>query len=186
DDLPPKSRGQAAARLRALMDALSGRLDQAFEAIEVRKRGLIREAQALEHEADLKTAIDKAKALQVRWRDAGSGRRRIEQQLWTEFRAPIDPLFEKLRGEQDEQRQQRQAEYAALEEMVTQAEALATADDSELDQARGRFRTVESEWEAAEQRPSRLAERFESARQQLEKRVHDHERAARRQASEQL
>ena len=186
DDLPPKSRGKAAGALREMMDALSKRLDDAFETIENSKRRLIREAQALEHEPDLKTAIEQAKALQARWQKAGTGRRRVEQKLWKEFRAPIDPLFEKLRGEQDERREAQQAEVAALEALAGQAEQLAEVDDAELDQAEGRMKALRSEWEAAGRRPGHLSERFEKAERAVEKRLRDRRHAAQRQALEQL
>lgn len=186
DDLPPKTRGKAAAQLRELMDALSKRLDDAFETIENGKRRLIREAQALEHEPDLKAAIEQAKALQARWQKAGTGRRRIDQQLWTEFRAPIDPLFEKLRGTQDQRREEQQAEAAALRQLVEQAERLAEGDDKDLDQADGRMRSLRSEWNAAGRRPDTLAERFEKAERSLERRLRERREAERRESLRQL
>jgi hypothetical protein len=186
DDLPPKARGKSAASLRALMDALSQRLDEGFETIENAKRRLIREAQALEHEPDLKSAIEKAKALQSQWQKAGTGRRKIEQELWKEFRAPIDPLFDKLRGEQDERREQQQAEVTALRALVEQAEQLARCDDAELEQAQGRMNALESEWHSAGRRPDKLAERFEQARRSLERRLAQQRQAAHREALEQL
>jgi len=186
DDLPPRTRGRSAARLRELMDALSKRLDDAFEAIESGKRRLIREAQALEHEPDLKSAIEQAKALQARWQKAGTGRRRIEQKLWKEFRAPIDPLFEKLRGEHDQRREAQEAEVAALRELVEQAEQLAAIDKAELEQAEGRMKSLRSDWEAAGRRPGNLAERFEKAERQLDQRLAERRRAQHRKALEQI
>lgn len=182
DDLPPKARGRSAARLRELLEALSTRIDAAFETVENGKRRLIREAQALEHEPDLKTAIDKAKALQARWQQAGTGRRRIEQQLWKEFRAPIDPLFEKLRGEQDQRREEQEAEATALRALVEQAEQIANSDEAELDQADGRMKAIRSQWEAAGRRPANLTERFEKAQQTLDRRLADRRLQAHRTA----
>ncbi|NBB91623.1 MAG: DUF349 domain-containing protein [Gammaproteobacteria bacterium] len=186
DDLPPKSRGRAAAGLRELMDRLSKRLDDAFEQIENAKRRLVREAQALQHESDLKSAIDQAKALQARWQKAGTGRRRIEQALWKEFRAPIDPLFEKLRGESEQRREEQEAELAGLRELVDQAEALARLDDGELEQAEGRMKAIRSDWEAAGRRPGQLAERFERAERALRKRLDDRRRAERKRELERV
>ncbi|WP_376695274.1 DUF349 domain-containing protein [Wenzhouxiangella sp. EGI_FJ10305] len=186
DDLPPKARGKSAARLRETMDALSSRLDAAFEAIENEKRRLVREAQALEHESDLKSAIDQAKALQARWQKTGTGRRRVEQKLWKEFRAPIDPLFEKLRGDQDQKREAQEAELAVLRDLVHQAEQLAKVDEPELDQAGGKMKAIRSQFETAGRRPGQLVERFEKAELALGKRLEDRRLAERRQAIEQL
>ncbi|RFF32717.1 DUF349 domain-containing protein [Wenzhouxiangella sediminis] len=186
DDLPPKARGKSAARLRELLDSLSKRIDASFESVENAKRRLIREAQALEHEPDLKSAIEKAKALQARWKETGTGRRRIDQQLWKEFRAPIDPLFEKLRGEHDQRREEQEAEVAALRELAEQAEELAKCEDAELDQADGRMKALRAEWQSAGRRPVKLAERFEKAERTLQERLKNRRIKERRKALEQL
>ncbi|MEE4303692.1 MAG: DUF349 domain-containing protein [Wenzhouxiangella sp.] len=186
DDLPPKARGKSAARLRELLDSLSQRIDAAFESVENAKRRLIREAQALEHEPDLKSAIEKAKGLQARWKETGTGRRRIDQQLWKEFRAPIDPLFEKLRGEHDQRREEQEAEVAALRELAEQAEALAKCEDAELDQAAGRMKALRAEWQSAGRRPVKLAERFDKAERTLQERLKNRRMRERRKVLEQL
>lgn len=181
DDLPPKSRGRSAARLRALMDALSARLDAGFEAVELEKRRLVAEARQLQHETDLATAIDKAKALQARWQQSGSGRRRIEQQLWKEFREPIDPLFEKVRENTAEQREQQEAELNELKALCEQAEALSECDDEALGGAEGRLRALQAEWASVGRKPRNLIKRFEQAERTLRQRVREREQAHARQ-----
>ncbi len=178
DDLPPKSRGRSAARLRELMDAISARLDEVFEQIELTKRRLITEAKALSHEKDLKTAIDKAKALQSQWQKAGSGRRKLEQKLWEEFRAPIDPLFDQLKGERQEQKEADKERIAELEALCRQAEELAGLNDSELATAEGRMAGLAGEWNSSTGRPGRLNTRFEKAEAKFRKRLERlHEKA---------
>lgn len=186
DELPPKSRGKAAGKLRELMDHLSARLERGFEEIENRKRGLIREAQALVHESDLKTAIDRAKALQARWQQAGRGRRRIEQQLWKEFRAPIDPLFEQLAGKQAEHQQVREAEQAELRALLEQAAALAEFGDEQLSASEGRLQAIKQEWQSIERKPKNLESRFEAAEQRLMQRLAEHRHTERRMIFDQL
>jgi hypothetical protein len=184
DDLPPKTRGRSAARLRELMDRISARLDEGFEAIENRKRRLVREAEALSRETDLKAAIEQAKALQARWKEAGSGRRKIEQELWKAFRAPIDPLFEQLDEASREQREQQAAEQAELRALVEHAEQLAESEAAELDAAAGRLRALREEFEAGGQRARGLAERLDKAEARVRKRLDDRRAAERRAAGE--
>ena len=186
DDLPPKTRGRSAARLRELMDAISKRLDEVFERIELTKRRLVTEARALAHEKDLKTAIDKAKALQAEWQKAGSGRRKIEQKLWEEFREPIDPLFDQLKGERDDQKKADRAAVAELEALCAQAEALLEVPDEELESARGRMTGLAEDWFARSGRPGRLNQRFEKAEAAFNKRLDGIEQAAREQARSRL
>ena len=171
DDLPPKARGSSAAGLRELMNRLSAALDQRFEAVESVKRRLVTEARALSHEKDPKVAADKAKALQTQWQKAGSGRRKVEQDLWRQFREPIDPLFQQLKGEQDQRRQANQEAQAELKALCEKAEVLAQLPGEELESARGRLQGLIEEWLRQEGRPESLNRRFERAEQAFEKRV---------------
>ncbi|QKK02442.1 MAG: DUF349 domain-containing protein [Pseudomonadota bacterium] len=182
DDLPPKSRGSSAARLRELMDHLSARLDSEFEAVEKVKRQLVAEARGLTHVKDLSEAIEQAKALQARWQAAGRGRRRIEQKLWKAFREPIDPLFEQLRGKQQETQAEQREHSDQLRGLCEQAETLAQCDTAELEDARGRMRGLRDEWSSAGRRPRSLEQRFERAEQQLRQRLTEQRRAARQAA----
>ncbi len=171
DDLPPKARGASAGRLKQLMNRLSDRLDEAYEQVELAKRRLVAEARELAHEKDLATAIDRAKALQARWQQAGSGRRRIEQQLWKEFREPIDPLFEQLDHQRQEKKQEHQEALAELEALCRQAEELAGLDDTELAGADGRFRGLSDDWHSRPQRPQGLNKRFTAAEEKFSRRL---------------
>ncbi len=173
EDLPAKSRGSSAASLRELMNVLSARLEERFDAIEATKRRLVAEAKALAHEKDLKAAADKAKALQSQWQKAGTGRRKVEQQLWNAFREPIDPIFNELKGEQDQRHQADRQAHAELEALCEQVEALAQLPDQELEHARGRLSGLIEEWSQQDSRPNRLNRRFEQAEQRFEKRLAD-------------
>lgn len=174
DDLPPKTRGASAASLRELMNQLSARLDQRFDAIEAVKRRLVAQARALSHEKDVKAAADKAKDLQNQWQKAGVGRRKIEQELWQAFREPIDPLFAQLKGEQDQRRQADREVTAELQALCEQIEALAKLPEEELDGARGRLTKLVDEWLQQDGRGGRLNKRFEQAERRFEQRLAGH------------
>ncbi len=186
DDIPPKARGKAANRLKSLMDQLSARLDEFYEEVESAKRRLVAEARELAHEKDLKTAIDAAKALQARWQKAGSGRRRIEQKLWKEFREPIDPLFEQLEDKHQERRQEQKETIAALEALCQQAEELAGLDEEQLPDAEGRMRGLSNDWHRHPHRPKGLDQRFAAAEEKLDRRKSELRRRERDQARQTL
>ncbi|MBY6205444.1 DUF349 domain-containing protein [Halomonas denitrificans] len=182
EQVPPKARGKVAKRLRALMDRISARLDEASEAIEQEKRRLVAEARKLAHEKDRAVAIDRAKALQAEWKKAGRGRRKVEDALWKEFREPIDPLFEGLKQERDERRQAEKAAVDALKSLCEKAEVLAEADDAELDDAAGPLAGLEAEFNQHGRVPPALRKRMEAAierhRQRIRERDEARERAA--------
>ena len=161
DTLPPKLRGKAAGALRELMDSISASLDQHFEAAENEKRKLIAEARKLAHEKDRSVAIDRAKALQAEWKKAGRGRRKVDDQLWNEFREPINPLFEDLKKERDERKQAEHEHTEALKQICVRAEELAAIDDPES--VAGQVSGLEEEFNRHAAPPPALRKRFERA-----------------------
>ncbi len=163
EQVPPKVRGQMAKRIRALMDAISARLDAASEAVEQEKRRLVAEARKLAHEKDRAVAIDRAKALQADWKKAGRGRRTIEDALWKEFREPIDPLFDGLKKERDEQREKDRAAIGELKALCERAEALASADEDALEAAAGPLAGLEDEFSQHGRVPPALRKRMDAA-----------------------
>lgn len=171
DDLPPRTRGKSAARLRELMDKISARLDQLFEQIEQAKRALIEQARGLAEETNIKVAVDMAKSLQAQWQQTGSGRRKIEQKLWKEFREPIDALFGQLKGEREEQKETEKAIVNELKRLCKEAEELAKIDDSELEEARGRLSNLSQQWQEHANRPGKLNQRFDNARAAFRQRL---------------
>ncbi len=186
DDIPPKARGMAANQLKSLMDQLSKRLDESYEEVESVKRRLVAEARELAHEKDLRTAIDTAKALQARWQKAGSGRRRIEQKLWKEFREPIDPLFAQLEDKHAERRQEQQEAIAELEALCKQAEELAGLDEEQLPEAEGRMRSLSHDWHSHARRPKGLDQRFAAAEEKFNHRKTELSQREREQARQSL
>lgn len=183
DQLPPKARGKMAKQLRAVMDAISGRLDEASEAVEQEKRRLVAEARKLAHEKDKAVAIDRAKALQAAWKNAGRGRKKIEDELWKEFREPIDPLFEGLKQERNEQKQAEKAANEALKSLCEKAETLAESDDEEIEAATGPLAGLEEEFNQHGRVPPALRKRMNAAihrhRERLGQLAEARERAAR-------
>ncbi len=186
EQVPPKARGKVAKRLRALMDGISGRLDEASEAVEQEKRRLVAEARKLAHEKDRAVAIDRAKALQAEWKRAGRGRRKVEDALWKEFREPIDPLFEGLKQERDEQRQAEKATIEALKTLCENAEALAASEDAEIEAASGPLAGLEAEFNQHGRVPPALRKRMEAAIQRHRQRVHELDEARERAAQAHL
>jgi len=181
DTLPPKFRGKAAGALRELMDAISASLDRHFEAAENEKRRLVAEARKLAHEKDRSVAIDRAKSLQAEWKKAGRGRRKVEDQLWNEFREPIDPLFEDLKKERDERKQAEHQHAEALEQLCVRAEELADTEDPES--VAGQLSGLEDEFNRHAAAPPALRKRFERALEQHRQQVRS-AREARAQAKQ--
>ncbi|MBS3823665.1 MAG: DUF349 domain-containing protein [Wenzhouxiangellaceae bacterium] len=171
DALPPKARGKAASALRELMDAISAALDRHFDVVENEKRRLVAESRKLAHEKDRAVAIDRAKALQAEWKKAGRGRRKTDDQLWNEFREPIDPLFEELRHVRDERRQAEHQHTEVLKDLCTRAEALVDAEDPES--VAGQVTGLEEEFQQHTTVPPALRNRFQQALDRCRTRIRE-------------
>ncbi len=186
DTLPPKSRGKMAAALRDLMDSISGRLDQHFDAVAGEKRRLILEARKLVHEKDRARAVDQAKKLQAEWKNAGRTRRKLDDQLWREFREPIDPLFEDLKTERSRQRDAEREHQQELVELCREAEELASSDQELLEDGVGLMNGLEGRFNKASAVPPALGRRFANAAAEFRDRLSAFRVRRRRQADEQL
>lgn len=82
-------------RFETLQNALHSHIRAEWERNLTLKQQLVADAKALlEESVPVPTRVDGAKNLQQRWRDIGPTPRRPDQQLWQEFRAICDQIFE--------------------------------------------------------------------------------------------
>lgn len=184
DELSPRARGKAAADLRSLMEALSARLDELFGEIELGKRRLIREAEALADESDLKAAAERAKALQQSWQKLGSGRRQVDQALWKAFRTPLDSIFEQLDAQRKERSEEHQARLEEVRALLDQAQALVAEQPQPVEERMRQLRVLRGQLAGIETRgQGRSQARFNELEDQLQDELnaaHAEQRRARR------
>src|SRR5690606_2166878 len=109
----PKRNKLVQKRFQKLIDELESHLNQERERNAARKAEIVRRAQALNEQADLRQATQGAKALQKEWQTVGMTSHRDDRQLWKEFRTACDQIFAKLdaqRSQHAEEAQQRTAQ----------------------------------------------------------------------------
>ncbi|MFC3193670.1 DUF349 domain-containing protein [Marinicella sediminis] len=106
DQLPPKKRGATAKKIRKGINRIDDKLNEFYGHAEKRKMKLIEQAEQLQQEADLGSAIEQAKALQNQWKSAGVVKQYTERKLWKRFRKANDAVFNRR---QDEQKAQNEA-----------------------------------------------------------------------------
>ncbi len=151
----------------ASIDRLQGRLDAWYAHNLAEKKSLIQRAQYLQTKEDSGEAVDAVKRLQLQWKNIGAVQRDQEQQLWDEFRAQCDVIFQK--------RQQVYAEHAAGLEankrlavtLCEEAERLAVLSGPELLEGAAKIPQWRADFEALGEVPRAdqrgLRERFERA-----------------------
>jgi hypothetical protein len=167
-------------RLRAALAGLQARLDAEYARNVAAKQDLIGRAQALLQLADVRQAMDEAKALQKHWRDIGPVAREQSNALWDQFRGHCDAVF---------QRSAREAAAFGAGLAANQARAVALCDEIEgyaslageelrtamqaLDARRAEFDALELPRQSARD----LRQRFQRAASRCSDAVR-HERAA--------
>lgn len=139
-EIGPVDRKQERKSQKAL-DRVCGRifahLEKEYALTIERKQALIDEARALAAAGDLKPAIERAKAIQREWKDAGLTPQRVDRALWKDFRAACDAVFARLGDE----REQRNAGARAL------AEQRQAQERTRAEQAAERKRLEQERWQ---------------------------------------
>jgi hypothetical protein len=127
DAVDPRQRGDIGKQLKQLIEACSAGIDARFAAIAEEKQKLIAQLRRQLAHAELDAALELAKSAQKRWQTLGKGSQKIDQALWSELRALIDPLFERRNDELKAVDAGRDAERAAAQVLVDEMRALPSA-----------------------------------------------------------
>jgi hypothetical protein len=159
--LPHRDRKKTAALLKEALEAGSSLKQQVYDEIEKQKLKLIREAAQLQHLDDRDEALSRAKSLQSQWKAAGSLWRSRENELWAQFREPIDPLFSALDEERDQARAEQAERLTQQQSLCEQLEALLANEDEDLLEQAGRVQGLTDQWGDFRQVDRRLKDRFE-------------------------
>ena len=104
-------------RFNEALAPIKEKMDEAYEQAKSNKSRLVDQAKKLTEQKDLSIAIDQAKTLQTKWKEAGRTWVRADRELWTSFKESIDGVFLRL----DEQRE---AENVEKSEELAKAHAL--------------------------------------------------------------
>ena len=137
-EIGPVDRKQERKSHKAL-DKVCGRifahLEKEYARNIERKQALVEEARALVAAEDLKQAIERAKAIQREWKDAGLTPQRVDRALWKDLRGACDAVFARL-GEEREQRNAGARERAVQRQAQERARAEQAAERKRLEQER--------------------------------------------------
>ena len=125
DKIPPKVRGKCAAKIRSGTARIDAHLKESYKVAERRKQKLIDHALELVELEDLDAAIEQAKALQQDWKEAGIVHQTQERKLWKAFRKANDAVFNRIKLQRDQVKQENQ-------ELMDQAAELIKECDSKI------------------------------------------------------
>lgn len=130
-----------------------------------RAEALITEAKAMLEIEDLKDLGNKLKALQGRWKEVGSLPQRRSKELWENFKAACDQVYDKVKGVRAVEQAAFAEVAAAKEKLITAAEAL--ADSTDWAATAEKLKALQGEWKTSGHLPRKqgdeLWKRFRAA-----------------------
>lgn len=180
DAIPGKQRQKTAELLKQALGRANDLKQGHYSEIEKRKLKLVREASQLKHMTDRDEAIARAKYLQSQWKSAGSLWRSRDNELWQQFREPIEPLFADLEAERESARAEQAERTAGQEQLCVQLESLLQTEDEQLAEQLGRVQGLADEWQHYRKPDRRLKARFDKAHLAVQNRINAYQQAAAR------
>ncbi len=115
-------------RFHRAMTRLDAQIDAERTHNRAFREGLIEQARALVDGPDIGAAIEEARALQRDWHTTVAGRKGEENQLWRDFRAACDAVFERRASVQRAAHAELETNLETRQGLCAEAEALAVSD----------------------------------------------------------
>ncbi|MCU0755731.1 MAG: hypothetical protein MUE46_11520 [Xanthomonadales bacterium] len=179
DGVEAAQRGEASRRLKALSAGVSTRVDSRFAEAEQAKRRLLSRLKRELEGRSLPEALDLAKAAQRDWKALGAASRKVEDTLWAELRALVDPHFERARMESEAATAEARAKGDAVRTQLSAAEQrLADAATQAPAALREQIAALEADWRALGDVDPRDERRHDTLLQSLGKALAAAERRA--------
>ena len=159
------------ARFKAVTDAIYGHLKGEWDRNVAAKQGIVDEArQAQESGAPLPDQINLMKRLQADWKRVGTTPRRVDQQLWKEFRQICDDVFQARDAQRDERRARTTTAVTEATVLIEELESELESETTEVMDPR-RLAEYRRRGEAFERLPGEIDRRLHRALSDLEREV---------------
>lgn len=136
-------------RFDKALAAINGKLLEEQQVNEEKKRQLVEAAKSIATMTDLDKAADRVRQLQDQWKLIGLTRRHEDQKLWQQLQEQTAIVFDKRRGQQQQQRQSENDNIEQAKNLCMQIAALATLTDAELTQSHAEFERLHTAYKAA-------------------------------------
>lgn len=155
DELEPGARREVGRRLREALDRVNAGVARAEAEAEAGKRRLLANLRRDLMHAELDAALPLARQAQAEWKALPRAARKVDDALWQELRALVDPWFTQADARQRERQAAQNATAAEASTILAELTALAEADAATLAQADTRLSALRARWRAlAEAEPA--------------------------------
>jgi len=146
-------------QLSKFKDAVTAKLDEAYDANIALKQELIRQTEALaEASAEDKNLVS-LKTLQTRWKQIGVTRRNEDQKAWAAFKKQGDIVYNKVQALRQGKRDETDQQLNAYREIIKDIQKLART-ASDLAEADQQFSVLQANYSALPDLPWQLPEKL--------------------------
>ena len=145
-------------------------LDRERSGVRQSKERLCERAEELSDSTDWTATSAEFRKLLTEWKAAGRATREVDDALWRRFKAAQDAFFTARNAATAEKDAELQANAAAKEALLAEAEKL---DTSNLDAARAALRSIADKWDAIGRVPRERSAELERRLRAVEKKVRD-------------
>lgn len=164
----------------AAMTNIQTKLNDEFAKNKASKEQLITQAENITKMDDLQQATDAVKRLQAQWKTIGRCHYRDSDQLWKDFRAHCDAIFDKKNAQYEQRKAEIDKHIEQTRSIVDKVVALSTLEGDELLAARSQRDLLQQEFSEVENLPEKVMhalqrdlgkalEKFENKIEQLQK-----------------
>ena len=121
-------------------------LEEVRKSETMRRERLIKQVQRLAGESDIDTAIQQAKSAQANWRPLVSANKKVEQQLWRDFKTATDAVFSRRAAIHESEQQEQSDNTSAKKAICEKLQQLVATDHENWSEARNELDQLMDEW----------------------------------------
>lgn len=169
--VPRSEQKELQAQFDATLDKIYAPMNDAYEQVKQKKQQLITLAEKAADHQDPKQAAEDIKALQNQWKQAGRTFRKADQQLWQQFRATCDKVFEKRQAIFDEANAQKQEKLEQADALISDLKAILDKDGESLQTSGSDIEQLRTSFYAIDELPKNQVSQFESTLRAIDKKI---------------
>jgi DNA repair protein SbcC/Rad50 len=148
--VPRKAGNELQKEFENLMEQLFTKISDEYQANKAAKQALIEQAQQLENNTDLRSAIESVKQLQAQWKKVGKCRYKDDQELWQVFRQYCDAVFVRKDQEANALNQERLAQQQQAEALLARLAAISSLELTAINEAKAEVAAITGEFNGLE------------------------------------
>ena len=171
--VPRSEQKELQAAFDATLDKIYAPMNDAYERVKQKKEQLITLAKKAAELPDPKQAAEDIKALQNQWKQAGRTFRKADQQLWQQFRATCDKVFEKRQAIFDEANAQKQEKLQQGDTLIASLKTILAKDGESLQTSSSEIEQLRTDFYAIEELPKNQLSQFENTLRAIDKKIAD-------------